>query len=199
MGTFSLLLFDFLFLYQPEEFDLHYNDGKLPYLGIFLPLEKKKGLKNSLKVFFNSTELHVLEKGRRYSLKMYSMLTKVRFKRLSLTVPSRAPVNISTSPINSTSFSVTWGQVPLDHMNGIVLGYTISLENMADATEVSAETVHVNQTTVVLRESEPTLRFCVRLLAFTSKGDGKKSDCIEGWTWSKGESLNPELLLANFK
>lgn len=84
-------------------------------------------------------------------------------------------------------------------MNGIVLGYKISLENMADATEVSAETVHVNQTTVVLRESEPTSRFCVRLLAFTSKGDGKKSDCIEGWTWSKGESLNPELLLANFK
>lgn len=73
------------------------------------------------------------------------------------------------------------------------------LENMDDATEVSAETAHVNQTMTVLRESEAASRFCVRLLAFTSKGDGKRSDCIEGWTWSESKSLNPELLLTNFK
>ena len=127
------------------------------------------------------------------------MFTKELIKCLSPIVPSRAPVNISTSPINSTSFSVSWGQVPLDHMNGVVLGYKISLENMDDATEVSAETVRANQTRTVLRESEPTSRFCVRLLAFTSKGDGKTSDCVEGWTWSKGKSLNTELSLANFK
>ena len=106
----------------------------------------------------------------------------------SLIVPSRAPVNISTSPINSTSFSVTWQPVPLDHMNGIVLGYKISLENMDDATEVSVETVHVNQTMIVLRESTAASRFCVRLLAFTIKGDGEKSDCVEGWTWSESKS-----------
>ena len=130
---------------------------------------------------------------------MYSILTKELIKHLSLTVPSRAPVNISTLPINSTSFSVTWQQVPLEHMNGIVLGYKISLENMDDGTEVSAETVLFNQTMTILRESEPTSRFCVRLLAFTSKGNGKRSDCVEGWTLSNGKSFNPELLLANFK
>jgi len=78
-------------------------------------------------------------------------------------------------------------------VNGIVLGYRISLENMDDATEVSAETVHVNQTMTVLREPEKASRFCVTLLAFTSKGDGKRSDCIDGWTWSESKSLNPEL------
>lgn len=84
-------------------------------------------------------------------------------------------------------------------MNGIVIGYKILLENMDDATEVSVESAHVNQTMTVLRESEAASRFCVRLLAFTSKGDGKRSDCIEGWTWSESKSLNPELLLTNFK
>jgi len=111
-------------------------------------------------------------------------------------VPSRAPVNILTSPINSTSFSVTWQPVPLDHVNGIVIGYKILLENMDDATEVSVETAHVNQTMTVLRESEAASRFCVRLLAFTSKGDGKRSDCIEGWTWSE-KTLFPKMKAIN--
>ena len=184
-----------LFIYQHEERNLYYNEGKLLSLGIFLPLEKRF---EKLKwVFFNSTELHTSEKTRRCRVKMY--IEKELIKHLSLIVPSRAPGNISTSPINSTSFSVTWQQVPLEHMNGIVLGYKISLENMDDATEVSSETVHVNQTMTVLRESEPTSRFCVRLLAFTSKGNGKRSDCVEGWTLSEGKGLNPESLLANFK
>ena len=114
-------------------------------------------------------------------------------------MPSRAPINVSTSPINSTSFSVTWQPVPLDYVNGIVRGYKISLENMDDSEQVSAETVHINQTMIVLRESKAASRFCVRLLAFTSKGDGKRSDCIEGWTWSKGTRLHTKLLVVNFK
>lgn len=74
-------------------------------------------------------------------------------------------------------------------MNGIVLGYKISLEHMDDAIHVSTETVKVNQTQIVLRGPSDTSRFCVRVLAFTRKGDGEKSDCIEGWTWSEGEIL----------
>ena len=120
-------------------------------------------------------------------------------KHFPLLVPSRAPINISTSPVNSTSFSVTWQPVPPDHVNGIVLGYKILLENMDDAVLVSTETVHVNQTKTVLRESKAASRFCVRLLAFTSKGDGRRSDCIEGWTWSEGKSLHPEFLVLNYK
>ena len=123
-----------------------------------------------------------------YTEAVHYMLTKELIKHISLPVPSRAPINISTSPINSTSFSVTWQPVPLDHVNGIVLGYKILLENMDDAVKVSVETAHVNQTMTVLRESKTASRFCVILLAFTSKGDGKRSDCIEGWTWSKGKS-----------
>lgn len=83
----------------------------------------------------------------------------------------------------------------LEYVNGIVLGYKILLENMDDSEQVSAETVHINQTMIVLRESKAASRFCVRLLAFTSKGDGKRSDCIEGWTWSKGTTLHTNLLV----
>ena len=57
---------------------------------------------------------------------------------------------------------------------------------MDDAMRVSAEDVNVNQTWIVLRGASEAARYCVRVLAFTSKGDGEKSDCIEGWTWSEG-------------
>ncbi|KAJ7321402.1 hypothetical protein OS493_034975 [Desmophyllum pertusum] len=96
-------------------------------------------------------------------------------------VPSRAPVNVTTAALNSTSFAVTWQPVHPDHVHGIVIGYKILLENMDDALLVLRENVDVDQNQIVLSVSEDVSRFCVRVLAFTSKGDGKKSSCIEGW------------------
>ncbi|KAL9951840.1 hypothetical protein ACROYT_G044575 [Oculina patagonica] len=118
------------------------------------------------------------------------------FIRTQEGVPSHAPINVTTTALNATSFSVTWQPVPPDHVNGIVLGYKILLENMDDVIHVSTETVNVNQTQIVLRGPSDTSRFCVRVLAFTRKGDGKKSDCIDAWTWSK-ETLFPKMKAVN--
>ena len=61
---------------------------------------------------------------------------------------------------------------------------------MADAALVLIETVHVNQTRVVLNKSkESSSKLCVRVLAFTSKGDGQASSCIEVWSWSEGKLI----------
>ena len=98
-------------------------------------------------------------------------------------------MNVSTSPLNSTLFTVTWQPVPIAHVHGIVLGYKILFENMDDATHLSTATVNVNQTQIVLKGPLDASRFCMRVLAFTSQGDGKKSGCTEGWTWSEGENL----------
>ncbi|XP_078354628.1 uncharacterized protein LOC144639220 isoform X2 [Oculina patagonica] len=118
------------------------------------------------------------------------------FIRTQEGVPSHAPINVTTTALNSTSFSVTWQPVPPDHVNGIVLGYKISLENMDDARQVTTETLNVNQTQIVLRGPSDTSKFCVRVLAFTRTGDGEKSDCIEGWTWSE-ETLFPKMKAVN--
>ena len=103
-------------------------------------------------------------------------------------------MNLTTTPLNSTSFSVAWQPVPPEHVHGIVLGYEILLETMGNAILLTTEIVNVSQTEIVLRGPSEVSRFCVRVLAFTSKGDGKKSDCIEGLTWSEGEILQESML-----
>ena len=97
---------------------------------------------------------------------------------------------MTTKPLNSTSFSVTWQQVPPDHVHGIVLGYKVLLENMADGSLLFTEIVNVNQTQITLNGSREVSTFCVRVLAFTRKGDGKESSCTEAWTWSEGKMFN---------
>lgn len=116
-------------------------------------------------------------------------MTKTVKKFFFFSVPSQAPINVTTKPLNSTSFSVTWQQVPPDHVHGIVLGYKVLLENMADGSLLFTETVNVNQTQITLNGSREVSTFCVRVLAFTRKGDGKASTCTEAWTWSEGRCL----------
>lgn len=72
-------------------------------------------------------------------------------------------------------------------MHGIVLGYKVLLEDMADGLLVSSETVTVNQTHIVLNGTKEASALCVRVVAFTRKGDGRASSCIEAWTWSEGK------------
>ena len=101
-------------------------------------------------------------------------------------VPSRPPVNVTTTPLNSTSFLVAWQPLPLQYANGIIIGYVVTLENMADGLQLLIETVNVNQTEVTLNRPEGVSRFCAKVQAFTKKGRGKSSSCIEAWSWSKG-------------
>jgi len=111
-------------------------------------------------------------------------------------VPSLPPINVTTTPLNFTSFSVTWQPVTPEHVHGIVLGYKVLLENMADGSLVLNKTVNVNQTQVVLNGSKEASRLCVRVLAFSRKGSGLPSNCIEAWTWSEGNNNNTCALFA---
>lgn len=109
-------------------------------------------------------------------------------------MPSRAPINITTAPLNSTAFSVSWQPVPLDHENGIVLGYKVLLSRLnTDFILLLEEAVDVNQTQIVLEISPEMPSVCVKVLAFTKKGNGRKSSCIEGWTWSEGKTIRDQI------
>ncbi|XP_068727599.1 protein sidekick homolog [Montipora capricornis] len=107
-------------------------------------------------------------------------------------VPSSAPLNVTTTPLNSTSFLVAWQPVPLKNVNGIVLGYRVLLENMADGSLLLNKTLHINQTRVTLNRPKKVSRFCARVMAFTRKGQGKSSSCTEAWSWSK-ETVFPDM------
>ncbi|XP_074610733.1 uncharacterized protein LOC141865384 isoform X3 [Acropora palmata] len=111
-------------------------------------------------------------------------------------VPSRPIVNVTTTPLNSTSFLVAWQPLPLQYANGIIIGYVVTLENMADGLQLLNETVNVNQTEVTLNRPEEVSRFCTKVQAFTQKGRGKSSSCIEAWSWSK-ETVFPDMTAKN--
>ena len=97
-------------------------------------------------------------------------------------------MNVSTTPLNATFFSVTWEPVPPGHNHGIILGYKVLLENMEDTSLVLTAIVNVNQTWIMLNESSKSAPIlCARVVAFTSKGDGPSSTCNEVWTWSEGK------------
>ena len=74
-------------------------------------------------------------------------------------------------------------------MHGIVLGYKVLLENMADGSSLLTEILGVNETQIELNEFREVSTFCARVLAFTRKGDGKASRCVEAWTWSEGKMI----------
>ncbi|CAH3178695.1 unnamed protein product [Porites lobata] len=108
-------------------------------------------------------------------------------------VPSLPPMNVSTTPLNATFFSVTWEPVPPGHNHGIILGYKVLLENMEDTSLVLTAIVNVNQTWIMLNESSKSAPIlCARVVAFTSKGDGQSSTCNEVWTWSE-ETMFPKM------
>lgn len=105
-------------------------------------------------------------------------------------MPSWAPINVTTAPLNSTAFSVSWQSVPPDHENGIILGYKLLILRLNTESILLSETVGVNQTQFSFEISPVVPNVCVKVLAFTKKGNGRESNCIEGWTWSEGKTIS---------
>ena len=94
-----------------------------------------------------------------------------------LTEPSAPPSNVSAHSENSTSIFVSWGQVPFQDQNGVIVKYTVTYKWLpsgpAQTWNVSAP---VNQTTVTgLNEFT---NYSITVFASTSKGGGIQSTVI---------------------
>ena len=97
--------------------------------------------------------------------------------------PNGPPTNVKATAQNSTTISVSWGPVVEQDRNGIIKGYEIIYQalpngsNMAKMINISTENQESEQDTTLDGLNEFT-NYSIRLLAFTSEGNGPFSDAI---------------------
>ena len=97
-----------------------------------------------------------------------------------LSEPSGPPQPVSTSDVTSTSINVSWGPVPADDRNGIILGYKLNyraLPNGGIVTEflnISSKQEDEGGTKTLQTLNEFT-NYSIDVLAFTIIGDGPAS------------------------
>lgn len=104
-------------------------------------------------------------------------------------VPSRAPVNITSTNTSSTSLLITWGHIPKKLVNGILLGYRLFYHQLVHQDDIGSRRRKraidiVNETMETLPPNATFLRifnltkftnYSFRIVGFTSKGEGKMS------------------------
>ena len=91
-----------------------------------------------------------------------------------LTEPSASPANVTANVLNSTSISVSWGQVPLLDQNGVILSYTVTYtSSRSGSAKTKIVTAPANQTT--LSGLNEHTNYSITVFASTSKGGGTES------------------------
>ena len=79
--------------------------------------------------------------------------------------------------VTATSVTVHWNPLPQQYHNGRLLGYSVFFRKTASYLfPVTRSVVVHNFTSVTLHNLEPGQRYEIYLSAFTSKGDGPRSD-----------------------
>ena len=97
--------------------------------------------------------------------------------------PNGPPTNVKGTAQNSTTISVSWGPVVEQDRNGIIKGYEIIYQalpngsNMEKMVNISTENQESEQDTTLDGLNEFT-NYSIRVLAFTSEGNGPFSDAI---------------------
>ena len=93
------------------------------------------------------------------------------------TEPSAPPSNVSARSASSTSIFVSWGQVPFQDQNGVIVNYTVTYKWLPSGPVQTWNVgASVNQTTVTgLNEFT---NYSITVFASTSKGGGIQSTAI---------------------
>ena len=94
-----------------------------------------------------------------------------------LTEPSAPPLNVNGHNASSTSIFVSWGQVPFEDQNGVILSYTVTYRWLPSGpAQRKNVTAPLNQTTLTgLKEFT---NYNITVFASTSKGGGIESTPI---------------------
>ena len=117
----------------------------------------------------------------------YVICTHVDEKRIIVTVPDLPPAGITANVSSSTSIAVSWKPVPQDYANGVVLGYRVLFAAAAEPQAKHNFTVPFNFSAFEINGLMKFTNYCVQVLAFTKKGDGKMSDCLYALTDMDGK------------
>ena len=95
-----------------------------------------------------------------------------------LSVPSRAPSNVTFTNVRSTEVTVNWNPLPEQYANGRLSGYIVYFQEAAYhsvSSNTSSVNVTANSTSVTLTGLRPGQRYYTYISAFTSKGVGPRS------------------------
>ena len=113
---------------------------------------------------------------------------------LTSSVPSGPPQNVTAVVHSSTQITVTWQNVVGKDRNGIILGYKISYRAVGqlavNVTEMVQEVKNGSAVQTVLISLEKYIEYKISVLAYTSKGDGPRSQEISARTDEDGMGHN---------
>ena len=91
-----------------------------------------------------------------------------------ITGPNAFPDNVSGHVVNSTSIFVSWGQVPFEDQNGVIVSYTVTYRWLPSGPAQTRNfSARANQTT--LTGLNEFTNYSITVFASTSKGGGNKS------------------------
>ena len=103
------------------------------------------------------------------------------------TEPSAPPSNIRGHHSSSTSIVVRWDEVSQEHRNGEIQGYRV-LYSDSNGPE-QEETVNAPTRQTSLTDLKMSTTYTIKVLAFTSAGDGPASPEINVTTDEDGKEL----------
>ena len=104
-------------------------------------------------------------------------------------VPSHAPVNVTSVAHNSTTISVSWEAVPEQHRNGKIIAYIVNIYDVSSDTHKeyvykTSGALNLNMTIGGLKKYT---KYEITVSAKTSKGDSEKSLVNDVQTAQDGE------------
>ena len=106
-------------------------------------------------------------------------------------VPTAAPKELRSTAVTSTQITLSWTKVEEQHKNGIILGYKLFYKAVGQfAVDTTEKIKLINdentlQTTVM--NLEKYVNYSIKILAFTSKGDGPNSTVVSVETDQDGK------------
>ena len=94
-----------------------------------------------------------------------------------ISVPTSHPLNVSGFLNNSKNVIVTWKPVPVDHHQGIILGYHVMYVVQTSGHQQQI-TVNAPSTSVELQNLQKYTLYNISVAAFTTAGQGPPSPAI---------------------
>ncbi|XP_068726160.1 phosphatidylinositol phosphatase PTPRQ-like [Montipora capricornis] len=140
-----------------------------------------QGLSNSscrVSGLITNATLEGLHPGRKYYLRVFANNTVGQSEASSVVnettdeeVPSAPPNFLQGYNTSSTSIFVSWGEVPVDDQNGVILSYTVTYQALPSGPELT-RTVSATTNNTTLEDLSEFTYYNITVFASTIKGDG---------------------------
>ena len=121
---------------------------------------------------------------------MSYFLCQISVLSFSITAPSKAPSNFSVATKTSTTIQASWQLPQEDSRNGVITGFKLFYKKKSSSGSPIIEHINIGSTlTKVVTGLDEYTEYEFQVLAYTSKGDGPKSNPKSATTKEAGEKL----------